>query len=128
MQNGFAIAGDYMSAASFLGIAGLIFLFGFDGFMYSVGFLVAFLTCCSSSPSGCATRAATRSPTSSSFRLNQRPARAAAALGTLAVVAFYLIAQMVGAGVLIQALVRIEFWLAVVVTASSCSATSSSAA
>ena len=44
MQNGFAIAGDYMSAASFLGIAGLIFLFGFDGFLYSVGFLVAFLT------------------------------------------------------------------------------------
>ena len=43
MQNGFAIAGDYMSAASFLGIAGLIFLFGFDGFLYSVGFLVAFL-------------------------------------------------------------------------------------
>jgi cation/acetate symporter len=44
MQNGFAIAGDYMSAASFLGIAGLIYLFGFDGFLYSVGFLVAFLT------------------------------------------------------------------------------------
>src|SRR5215210_5197891 len=44
VQNGFAIAGDYMSAASFLGIAGLIFLFGFDGFLYSVGFLVAFLT------------------------------------------------------------------------------------
>ncbi len=44
LQNGFAIAGDYMSAASFLGIAGLIFLFGFDGFLYSVGFLVAFLT------------------------------------------------------------------------------------
>src|SRR5215208_1876892 len=89
-QNGFAIAGDYMSAASFLGIAGLIFLFGFDGFLYSVGVL--------------------------SFRMNERPARAAAALGTLSVAGFYLIAQMVGAGVLIEALVGIDFSLAVILT------------
>ena len=114
--NGFAIAGDYMSAASFLGIAGLIFLFGFDGFLYSVGFLVAFLTVLfllaeRMRNSGKFTMADTLA-----FRLNERPARAAAALGTLSVVAFYLIAQMVGAGVLIQALVGIEFWLAVVIT------------
>src|SRR5215217_4854033 len=103
-QNGFAIAGDYMSAASFLGIAGLIFLFGFDGFLYSVGFLVAFLTVLfllaeRMRNSGKYTIADTLA-----YRLKRQPARAAAALGTLAVVAFYLIAQMVGAGVLIEAL------------------------
>src|SRR5215212_7646998 len=115
-QNGFAIAGDYMSAASFLGIAGLIFLFGFDGFLYSVGFLVAFLTVLfllaeRMRNSGKYTIADTLA-----YRLKRQPARAAAALGTLSVVAFYLIAQMVGAGVLIQALVGIDFWLAVVIT------------
>ncbi|MDX6672311.1 MAG: cation/acetate symporter [Solirubrobacteraceae bacterium] len=116
VQNGFAIAGDYMSAASFLGIAGLIFLFGFDGFLYSVGFLVAFLTVLfllaeRMRNSGRFTIADTLA-----FRMRQRPARAAAALGTLSVVAFYLIAQMVGAGVLIQALVGIDFSLAVIIT------------
>ena len=105
-----------MSAASFLGIAGLIFLFGFDGFLYSVGFLVAFLTVLfllaeRMRNSGKFTIADTLA-----FRLHERPARAAAALGTLSVVAFYLIAQMVGAGVLIQALVGIPFWLAVTIT------------
>ena len=115
-QNGFAIAGDYMSAASFLGIAGLIFLFGFDGFLYSVGFLVAFLTVLfllaeRMRNSGKYTIADTLA-----FRMKQKPARAAAALGTLSVVAFYLIAQMVGAGVLIEGLVGIDFWLAVVLT------------
>jgi cation/acetate symporter len=118
VQNGFAIAGDYMSAASFLGIAGLIFLFGFDGFLYSVGFLVAFLTVLfllaeRMRNSGKYTFADTLA-----FRLRERPARAAAALGTLSVVAFYLIAQMVGAGVLIQALVGIDFSLAVIITGS----------
>ncbi len=115
-QNGFAIAGDYMSAASFLGIAGLIFLFGFDGFLYSVGFLVAFLTVLfllaeRMRNSGKYTIADTLS-----YRLQERPARAAAALGTLSVVAFYLIAQMVGAGVIIEALVGIDFALAVILT------------
>src|SRR5829696_3908052 len=115
-QNGCAIAGDYMSAASFLGIAGLIFLFGFDGFLYSVGFLVAFLVVLyllaeKMRNSGKFTMADVLS-----FRLNERPARTAAALGTLCVVAFYLIAQMVGAGILIQALVGIDFSLAVLLT------------
>src|SRR5688500_16900748 len=115
-QNGFAIAGDYMSAASFLGIAGLIFLFGFDGFLYSVGFLVAFLIvlyllAARMRYSGRFTIADVLS-----FRLNERPARVAAALGTLTVVAFYLIAQMVGAGILIQALVGIDFSVAVLAT------------
>ena len=115
-QNGFAIAGDYMSAASFLGIAGLIFLFGFDGFLYSVGFLVAFLTVLFLLAERMRNCGKYTIADVLSFRMKRAPARAAAALGTLSVVAFYLIAQMVGAGVLIQALVGIDFWLAVVLT------------
>lgn len=115
-QNGFAIAGDYMSAASFLGIAGLIFLFGFDGFLYSVGFLVAFLTVLFLLAERMRNAGKYTMADVLSFRLNEKPARAAAALGTLTVVAFYLIAQMVGAGVLIQALVGIDFSLAVLIT------------
>jgi cation/acetate symporter len=115
-QNGFAIAGDYMSAASFLGIAGLIFLFGFDGFLYSVGFLVAFLTVLFLLAERMRNSGKYTIADALAFRLREQPARAAAALGTLSVVAFYLIAQMVGAGVLIEALVDIPFWLAVVAT------------
>ena len=115
-QNGFAIAGDYMSAASFLGIAGLIFLFGFDGFLYSVGFLVAFLTVLFLLAERMRNSGKYTIADVLAFRLNERPARAAAALGTLSVVAFYLIAQMVGAGVLIEGLVGIDFWLAVLLT------------
>ena len=109
VQNGFAIAGDYMSAASFLGIAGLIFLFGFDGFLYSVGFLVAFLIVLYLLAERMRNSGKFTMADVLSFRLNERPARVAAATGTLAVVAFYLIAQMVGAGILIQALVGIDF-------------------
>src|ERR671922_558284 len=115
-QNGFAIAGDYMSAASFLGIAGLIYLFGFDGFLYSVGFLVAFLTVLFLLSERMRNAGKFTIADVLSFRMNERPARAAAALGTLSVVAFYLIAQMVGAGVLIEGLVGIDFWLSVVLT------------
>jgi cation/acetate symporter len=115
-QNGFAIAGDYMSAASFLGIAGLIFLFGFDGFLYSVGFLVAFLTVLFLLAERMRNSGKFTIADVLTYRLKQRPARTAAALGTLAVAGFYLIAQMVGAGVLIEGLVGIDFWLAVVAT------------
>jgi cation/acetate symporter len=115
-QNGFAIAGDYMSAASFLGIAGLIFLFGFDGFLYSVGFLVAFLTVLFLLSERMRNSGKFTIADVLSFRMNERPARAAAALGTLSVAGFYLIAQMVGAGVLIEALVGIDFSLAVLLT------------
>jgi cation/acetate symporter len=115
-QNGFAIAGDYMSAASFLGIAGLIFLFGFDGFLYSVGFLVAFLTVLFLLGERMRNSGKFTIADVLSFRMNERPARAAAALGTLSVAGFYLIAQMVGAGVLIQALVGIDFALSVILT------------
>jgi cation/acetate symporter len=115
-QNGFAIAGDYMSAASFLGIAGLIFLYGFDGFLYSVGFLVAFLTVLFLLAERMRNAGKFTIADVLAFRLKERPARVAAALGTLAVVGFYLIAQMVGAGVIIQALVGIDFSLAVIIT------------
>ena len=116
VQNGFAIAGDYMSAASFLGIAGLIFLFGFDGFLYSVGFLVAFLTVLFLLGERMRNSGKYTIADVLSFRMKERPARSAAALGTLSVAGFYLIAQMVGAGVLIQALVGIDFTLSVILT------------
>src|ERR687892_1045376 len=115
-QNGFAIAGDYMSAASFLGIAGLIFLFGFDGFLYSVGFLVAFLVVLFLLAERMRNSGKFTMADVLSFRLNERPARTAAALGTLVVAGFYLIAQMVGAGGLINALVGVDFSLPVVAT------------
>ena len=115
-QNGLAISGDYLSAASFLGIAGLIFIFGFDGFLYSVGFLVAFLTVMFLLAERMRNAGKYTIADVLSFRLRERPARTAAALGTLSVAAFYLIAQMVGAGVLIQALVGIDFSLAVLIT------------
>ena len=115
-QNGLAISGDYLSAASFLGIAGLIYLFGFDGFVYSIGFLVAFLTVMFLLAERMRNSGKYTIADVLAFRLRERPARVAAAIGTLNVAAFYLIAQMVGAGVLIQALVGIDFTPAVLIT------------
>src|ERR671921_747458 len=116
VQNGLAISGDYLSAASFLGIAGLIFLYGFDGFLYSIGFLVAFLTVMFLLAERMRNSGKYTIADVLAFRLRERPARVAAALGTLSVAAFYLIAQMVGAGVLIEKLVGIDFTLAVLIT------------
>ena len=115
-QNGFAIAGDYMSAASFLGIAGLIFLYGFDGFLYSVGFLVAFLTVLFLLAERMRNAGKYTIADVLAFRLRQRPARVAAATGTLAVAGFYLIAQMVGAGALFNALAGVDYNLAILLT------------
>jgi cation/acetate symporter len=115
-QNGFAIAGDYMSAASFLGIAGLIFLFGFDGFIYSVGWLVAYLTVLFLLSERMRNSGKFTIADVLTFRMNQRPARAAAAFGTLCVAGFYLIAQMIGAGVLIEKLVGLSFNVSVLIT------------
>src|SRR5512134_2119140 len=103
-QNGLALAGDYMSAASFLGIAGLVALSGYDGLIYSIGFLVGwpivmFLIAEPLRNLGRYTFADVVA-----YRLSRVPVRVAAALGTLAVVTFYLIAQMVGAGNLIKLL------------------------
>ena len=85
-QNGFAIAGDYMSAASFLGIAGLIYLFGFDGFLYAVGFLVAFLTVLFLLAERMRNAGKFTIADVLAYRMKQQPARVAAALGTLSVV------------------------------------------
>jgi cation/acetate symporter len=115
-QNGLALAGDYMSAASFLGIAGPVALSGFDGLIYSIGFLVGwpivmFLIAEPLRNLGKYTFADVVA-----YRLSQRPVRVAAAFGTLSVVAFYLIAQMVGAGNLIRLLFGLSYELAVVIT------------
>ena len=115
LQNGLALAGDYMSAASFLGIAGLVALSGFDGLIYSIGFLVGwpvvmFLIAEPLRNLGRYTFADVVA-----YRLRQTPVRLAAALGTLAVVTFYLIAQMVGAGNLIKLLFGIRYETAVVI-------------
>jgi cation/acetate symporter len=115
VQNGLALAGDYMSAASFLGIAGLVALFGFDGLIYSIGFLVGwpivlFLIAEPLRNLGKYTFADVVA-----YRLRQRPVRIAAAIGTLSVVIFYLIAQMVGAGSLIDLMFGIDYALAVIV-------------
>src|SRR6476659_3433858 len=113
-QNGLAIAGDYMSAASFLGISGLVFANGFDGLIYSVGWLVGwpvilFLIAERLRNLGKYTFADV-----AAFRLDATPIRILSAVGTLTVVAFYLIAQMVGAGKLIQTLFGLDYLVAVV--------------
>ena len=114
-QNGLALAGDFMSAASFLGIAGLVALNGFDGLIYSIGFLVGwpivmFLIAEPLRNLGTYTFADVVA-----YRMRQTPVRIASAVGTLAVVSFYLIAQMVGAGNLIKLLFGMDYELAVMI-------------
>lgn len=112
-QNGWAIAGDYMSAASFLGIAGLISLYGYDGFMYSVGWLVAYVTVLLIVAEPCRNAGKFTMGDILSFRSNPKPVRAAAAISTVAVSTFYLTAQMVGAGKLMELLIGIPFKMAI---------------
>lgn len=114
-QNGLAIAGDYMSAASFLGISAAVMANGFDGLLYSIGFLVGwplltFLMAERLRNLGKFTFADV-----AAFRFAQTPVRLFAAVSTLVVVAFYLIAQMVGAGQLIKLLFGLDYWMAVVI-------------
>src|SRR5215212_114398 len=114
-QNGLALSGDYMSAASFLGIAGLVALSGFDGLIYSIGFLVGwpivlFLIAEPLRNLGKYTFADVVA-----FRLRQTPVRVASAAGSLAVVVFYLIAQMVGAGNLVRLLFGLDYSAAIVI-------------
>ncbi|WP_189670336.1 solute symporter family protein [Promicromonospora soli] len=106
-QNGTAIAGDYLSAASFLGIAGAIAVNGYDGFLYSIGFLVAWLVALLLVAELLRNTGKFTMADVLSFRLKQRPIRLAAALSTLAVVFFYLLAQMAGAGGLVALLLGI---------------------
>jgi len=105
-QNGVAVAGDYMSAASFLGIAGLIAFFGYDGFMYSVGWLVAYLTVLLIVAEPLRNAGKYTMADVLAYRLNPRPVRAMASLSTLTVSTFYMIAQMVGAGALVTLLLK----------------------
>jgi len=114
-QNGLAIAGDYMSAASFLGISGLVYLKGYDGLIYSIGFLVGwpivlFLISEQLRNLGKYTFADV-----ASYRLRQKPIRILAAFGSIAVVLLYLIAQMVGSGKLIQILFGLPYEFAVII-------------
>ena len=114
-QNGLAIAGDYMSAASFLGISAAVMATGYDGLIYSIGFLVGwplitFLMAERLRNLGKFTFADV-----AGYRFQQTPIRVFAASGTLVVVAFYLIAQMVGAGALIKLLFGLDYWVAVVI-------------
>ena len=106
-QNGIAITGEYLSAASFLGIAGAIAVNGYDGFLYSIGFLVAWLVALLLVAELLRNTGRFTMADVLSFRLRQRPVRTAAAVSTLAVSAFYLLAQMAGAGGLVALLLGI---------------------
>ncbi|MEE1620073.1 cation acetate symporter [Zafaria sp. J156] len=107
-QNGTAIAGDYLSAASFLGIVGAIAINGYDGFLYSIGFLVAWLVALLLVAELLRNTGKFTMADVLSFRLKQRPVRIAAAISTLAVCLFYLLAQMAGAGALVSLLLGID--------------------
>ena len=107
-QNGVAIAGDYLSAASFLGIAGAIAVYGYDGFLYSIGFLVAWLVALLLVAELLRNTGKFTMADVLSFRLKERPVRTAAALSTLTVSLFYLLAQMAGAGGLVALLLNIS--------------------
>lgn len=115
LQNGLAIAGDYMSAASFLGISGLVFASGFDGLIYSIGFLVGWPIVLFLIAERLRNLGKFTFSDVASFRLDQTQIRILSAVGTLVVVAFYLIAQMVGAGKLIELLFGLDYLYAVVI-------------
>ncbi|WP_144182553.1 solute symporter family protein [Elioraea rosea] len=114
-QNGLALAGDYMSAASFLGIAGLVAFNGFDGLMYSVGWLVGWPVVLFMIAEPLRNLGKYTFADVVAYRLKQTPVRIAAAVGTLSVVLFYLIAQMVGAGNLIRLMFGLDYETAVVI-------------
>ncbi|MEJ7793963.1 MAG: cation acetate symporter [Nocardioides sp.] len=107
-QNGLAISGDYMSAASFLGISGLIALSGYDGFLYSIGFLVAWLVALLLVAELLRNSGRFTMADQLAYRMKQRPVRTAAATSTVIVSIFYLLAQMVGAGALVTLLLGVE--------------------
>ncbi|MFZ2293881.1 MAG: cation acetate symporter [Polaromonas sp.] len=114
-QNGLAIAGDYMSAASFLGISAAVMASGYDGLIYSIGFLVGWPVITFLMAERLRNLGKFTFADVAGYRFQQAPIRIFAASGTLVVVAFYLIAQMVGAGALIKLLFGLEYWMAVVI-------------
>src|SRR5215204_79709 len=107
-QNGLAISGDYMSAASFLGISGAIALYGYDGFLYSIGFLVAWLVALLLVAELLRNSGRYTMADQLAYRMRQRPVRTAAATSTVVVSIFYLLAQMVGAGSLVALLLDVD--------------------
>lgn len=107
-QNGLAVSGDYMSAASFLGIAGAIALFGYDGFLYSIGFLVAWLVALLLVAEPLRNSGRYTMGDVLAYRMRQRPVRTAAGVSTIVVSIFYLLAQMAGAGALVTLLLGIS--------------------
>lgn len=114
-QNGLAIAGDYLSAASFLGIAGAIALYGFDGFFYSIGFLIAYLVVLFLVAEPLRNLGKYTIADMINARFDAKKVRGVAALSTITIVIFYMIAQLVGAGALIQLLFGIDYWIAVLI-------------
>ncbi|WP_018150450.1 sodium:solute symporter family transporter [Leeia oryzae] len=114
LQNGWAIAGDYLSAASFLGIAGLISLYGYDGFMYSVGFLVAYIVVLLVIAEPCRNIGKYTLADILAYRNDPKKTRIVGALSVITVSTFYLTAQMVGGGLLVKTLIGIEYEVSVV--------------
>lgn len=114
-QNGLAIAGDYLSAASFLGIAGMIALSGFDGFFYSIGFLIAYLVVMFIVAEPLRNLGKYTLADMINSRFDAKKVRGVAALNTITIVIFYMIAQLFGAGALIQLLFGIDYWIAVLI-------------
>jgi cation/acetate symporter len=114
-QNGLALAGDYMSAASFLGIAGLVALNGFDGLIYSTGWLVGWPIILFLIAEPLRNLGKYTFTDVVAYRLQQKPVRVASSIGTMAVVLTYLIAQMVGSGTLIQLLFGLDYTIAVII-------------
>ncbi|MBD8028028.1 cation/acetate symporter ActP [Ureibacillus sp. Re31] len=112
-QNGLAISGDYLSAASFLGIAGSIALTGFDGFFFSLGYLVAYLVVLYIVAEPLRNLGKFTLADMISARFDAKKVRGTAALSSIVIVLFYMIAQLVGAGALIQLLLGIDYWMAV---------------
>ncbi|QCR32550.1 cation acetate symporter [Lysinibacillus sp. SGAir0095] len=112
-QNGLAISGDYLSAASFLGIAGSIALAGFDGFFFSLGYLVAYLVVLYIVAEPLRNLGKFTLADMISARFDAKKVRGTAALSSIVIVLFYMIAQLVGAGALIQLLLGIDYWIAV---------------
>ncbi|MCU0897869.1 MAG: cation acetate symporter [Burkholderiales bacterium] len=113
LQNGWAIAGDYLSAASFLGIAGLISLYGYDGFMYSVGWLVAYITVLLVIAEPARNIGKYTMGDILAFRNNPKVVKTFMAISTITVSTFYLTAQMVGGGVLVKTLIGIDYEISV---------------
>jgi cation/acetate symporter len=115
LQNGWAIAGDYLSAASFLGIAGLISIWGYDGFMYSVGWLVAYITVLLVIAEPCRNIGKYTLADILAYRNDPKKVRVVGAISVITVSTFYLTAQMVGGGVLVKTLIGIDYEISVVV-------------